>query len=106
MIESGDTGSQKLRTQAKHILSPIKNCSHILLACTHYPAISNVLKESVSEKTVLIDPASELVARIGKWQLSRAGVDVFLTSGDPAAMRIAAKNAFDVSLPGSKKIVV
>jgi len=107
VIESGDTGSQKLRTQAKHILSPIKNCSHILLACTHYPAISNVLKESVSEKTVLIDPASELVARIGKWTLSTAGgKDVFLTSGDPAAMRIAAKNAFGVSLPGSKKIVI
>jgi len=54
----------------------------------------------------LIDPASELVARIGKWQLSTPGVDVFLTSGDPAAMRIAAKNAFGVSLPGSKKIVI
>ena len=103
LIESGDTGSEKLRFETHRILFPIKNCSHILLACTHYPAISDVLKESVSEKTVLIDPASELVARIGKWQLSTAGVDVFLTSGDPAAMRIAAKKAFGVSLPSPKK---
>jgi len=106
MIESGDTGSEKLRFETHRILFPIKNCSHILLACTHYPAISDVLKESVSEKTVLIDPASELVARIGKWQLSTAGVDVFLTSGDPAAMRIAAKKAFGVSLPSPKKISI
>ena len=107
LIESGDTGSQKLRTEAKRILSPIKNCSHILLACTHYPAILDVLKESVSENTVLIDPANELVALISKWRLSTAGgEDVFLTSGDPAAMRTAAKKAFDVSLYNSKKMVI
>jgi len=107
LIESGDTGSQKLRLEARRILSPIKNCSHILLACTHYPAILEILKESVSEKTALIDPASELVGRIGKWRLSTAGGDdVFLTSGDPAAMRTAAKKAFDASLSNSKKIVI
>src|SRR5436190_107584 len=33
LIESGDISSKKLQSEAKHILAPIKNCSHILLAC-------------------------------------------------------------------------
>ncbi len=39
LIESGDTSSSRVHDYAKHILAPIRNCSHILLACTHYPAI-------------------------------------------------------------------
>src|SRR5258708_18096026 len=39
LIESGDVSSQKLRDEAGRILAPIRNYSHILLACTHYPAI-------------------------------------------------------------------
>ncbi|MBK7801961.1 MAG: aspartate/glutamate racemase family protein [Chloracidobacterium sp.] len=40
LIESGDVVSETLRGEAKRILAPLKNCSHILLACTHYPAIT------------------------------------------------------------------
>ncbi|HTH38963.1 MAG TPA: aspartate/glutamate racemase family protein, partial [Pyrinomonadaceae bacterium] len=40
MIESGDVSSDKLRAECKRILAPLRNCSHILLACTHYPAIA------------------------------------------------------------------
>jgi len=106
LIESGDTGSDKLRREARRILSPIGNCSHILLACTHYPAISNVLHEFVSEETVLIDPASELVSRIAKWKILTGGKDIFLTSGDPGSMRNAAKNAFGVKLRDPSRLRV
>jgi glutamate racemase len=104
LIESGDTGSQKLRLEAKQILTPLKNCSHILLACTHYPAVSNLLMEFVPERTVLIDPASELVTRIARWKIPIDGKDLFLTSGDPGAMRAAAKNAFGVTLSSVQRV--
>ena len=42
LIESGDTSSPKLHEAVKKIISPIKNSSHLLLACTHYPAITAV----------------------------------------------------------------
>ena len=35
LIESGDTSSEHLSNEASRILEPIRNSSHILLACTH-----------------------------------------------------------------------
>jgi glutamate racemase len=104
LIESGDISSEKLRNEAKKILDPIKNCSHILLACTHYPAITTVLRELVSAKTEFIDPASSLVKKISKWKIETDGADEFLTSGDPKAMKSSAKLAFGVEIGAIAKV--
>ncbi|MEP6849417.1 MAG: aspartate/glutamate racemase family protein [Acidobacteriota bacterium] len=106
LIESGDTSSDQLREEAKRILSPLRNCSHILLACTHYPAIIGLLQEFVSSQTVLIDPSYELVHRIGKIETDAKGSDAFLTSGDPAAMKTAARNAFGVHIVTARQVVI
>ncbi len=98
LIESGDVSSLKLRAAAATILAPIKNCSHILLACTHYPAIAPILAEMVSKDTVLVDPAAELLDTVRDWQLGTGGRTEFLTTGDATAMKRAAKNAFGVSI--------
>ena len=105
LIESGDISSDKLKAEAKRILSPLKNCSHILLACTHYPAISDVLSEFVSPKTKLVDPAVEMVKIVSQWKFTE-GVDQFFTSGDGAAMKRSARNAFGVSISSVKKITI
>ena len=94
LIESGDVSSVALRRECKRILSPLKNCSHLLLACTHYPAIIPLLKDFVSDDTVFIDPAGELVNTIKRWQLPAGGAGIFLTSGDPVKMKNAAFKAF------------
>ncbi|MGB7209598.1 MAG: aspartate/glutamate racemase family protein [Pyrinomonadaceae bacterium] len=94
LIESGDISSDKLSDECKRILSPLQNCSHILLACTHYPAIANVMKDFVSPQTVFIDPAAELVKRVSGWKLLIDGIDVFYTSGDKAQMKTSAWKAF------------
>jgi len=106
LIESGDISSTKLREQIETIVSPIRHCSHLLLACTHYPAIIPVLREFVSEKTVLIDPAGELVNDIAKWRLPDGGTDIFLTSGDPAKMQDAAWKAFGVGIDKVKQVTL
>ena len=98
LIESGDVSSDKLRDEAKRILSPLKNCSHILLACTHYPAITPLLAELVSPETKLVDPAASLLKIVKSWRLPVSGADTFLTSGDGAAMKKAAKAAFGVNI--------
>ena len=103
-IESGDVSSDKLRGEAKRILSPLKKCSHILLACTHYPAITPLLAEFVSPKTKFIDPASSLVTISKNWKLSTEGNDVFYTSGNAAAMKTAAGNAFGVNIKRVKTV--
>lgn len=105
MIESGDVSSQNLRDEAKRILAPIRNNSHILLACTHYPAIMPILKQIVSRKTKFIDPATALVKKIRRWKLE-VGDDQFLTSGDGEAMKRSAKLAFGVDLKSVEKVTI
>ena len=98
LIESGDTSSDKLRAECKRILSPIRNCSHILLACTHYPAISELMSNYVSSASVFIDPAAELVKRIEHWTLKTDRQDAFYTSGDPVQFKMSALKAFNCKL--------
>ncbi len=105
-IESGDVNSAKLREEASKILNPIKNSSHILLACTHYPAISEVLKDFVLPDTKFVNPANALVQKIEKWNLSGAGKDVFYTTGDAENMKRAAQNAFGFSLRKAEKVEI
>ena len=98
LIESGDMSSQHLRDEARRILAPIRNSSHILLACTHYPAILPVIVKLVSPTTIFIDPSGAVLKKIAKWRLSSNGDDEFLTSGVSAAMKKAAKAAFGVKI--------
>lgn len=103
-IESGDISSESLQTAAKQILKPLRDSSHILLACTHYPAIKNVLKQYVSSQTKFIDPAGEVVKIVQRWKLTHSGGDEFLTSGDAIAMKRAAQNAFGVKIKKASRV--
>lgn len=104
LIESGDTSSDILRGKAKQILHPLKNCSHVLLACTHYPAVESVLRNYVSPKTKFIDPAAAVVRRIGK--LASIGEDRFFTTGDPHQMKRSARLAFGVGIESVETVKI
>jgi glutamate racemase len=104
LIESGDTSSETLRMEAARILRPIRDSSHILLACTHYPAIVPVLKEFVSPGTIFLDPAPFLVQELSKLNPNGLGRDEFFTTGDTRSMTSAAKNAFDVRIGRPVKV--
>ena len=105
LIESGDTGSERLREESKRILGPLSGCTHILLACTHYPAITDVLRDAVSSQTKFLDPANDLVDRIVRWKkIGGDGSDLFLTTGDPSAMKRAARAAFGCEIRRATKV--
>jgi glutamate racemase len=104
LIESGDTSSETLQTAAKQILSPLRDSSHILLACTHYPAITTILRQYVSTRTRFIDPVTEMVKIVRRWNIGHGDGDEFITSGDVAAMKRAAKNAFGVKIKIASRV--
>jgi glutamate racemase len=104
LIESGDVSSPELRAQCRRILAPLKNCSHLLLACTHYPAITSVLREFVAADMVFINPAGALAEHIKHWLLPTSGTDIFLTTGDPAQMQQAAWRAFGYQIATATRI--
>lgn len=106
LIENGDVSSTALLDQCRKILAPLRNSSHILLACTHYPAITPLLKEIVSPETIFIDPAEELVADLKKWKLPAGGKSVFLTSGNAENMARSARAAFRVEIDRVERVVI
>jgi glutamate racemase len=99
LIESGDVSSRRLHSEAQRILGPLRGCSHVLLACTHYPAILSVLRQHAPEVKFL-DPAEELVEVLKRQRLGRSrGRDEFLTTGSSAGMKKASRLAFRVRIP-------
>jgi glutamate racemase len=94
LIEKGDVGSDELRAACRRILTPIKHCSHLLLACTHYPAISLVLTELLSDNQILVNPANALTEQVKQWNLRTGTSSTFVTTGDPHQMRESAQLAF------------
>lgn len=106
LIEAGEMHSEKFRDEARRILTPLRSCSHVLLACTHYPAAEAILSEFVSARTEFIDPAPALVKKVRGWGIAPAGKDEILTTGDPDAMRKAAGLAFGVELSAIDKIAI
>jgi len=106
LIESGDVSSPELRAASRKILAPVKNASHVLLACTHYPAIIPVLKDFVSARTIFLNPAGALVEKIAAWDLSKTGADCFYTTGGPEEMKTAARNAFGVKIETAERVQI
>lgn len=106
MIENGDVSSPALRDECRKILAPLRTSSHILLACTHYPAITSIMRDLVSPGTVFVDPAEELVRQISRWKLSPGDETIFLTSGDTAKMKKAAASAFGVTINKVKNVTL
>jgi glutamate racemase len=105
-VEAGDLSSSDLSLECRRILKPLRDCSHILLACTHYPAIENILRQHVSDKTEFIDPAGAVVERVRQWELDGTGMDEFFTTGRSSEMQRSARAAFGVHLDQPRHIRV
>ena len=106
LIETGDLTSIELKENARKIIGPLRNCSHIMLACTHYPAIAETLSGFVSPETKFIDPVPILVKKISKWKIGPGMPSEFLTTGDRTQMKRSAKLAFEVDLSDVRKVKV
>jgi glutamate racemase len=98
-IEAGDLESDGLKEVIKDIFTPIKDYKYILLACTHYPAISNSIL-AFTKNSTLLDPVNNMADWIlQNWSnLEGNSSTQWLTSGDPEKMRNAAKLAYKINL--------
>jgi glutamate racemase len=101
-IEAGRTGSPEFRSDLATVLAPLRRVDALVLACTHYPAARRWFAAALPHAQ-LIDPAERLVAAIAeRYPHTRAraqlGPRVFLTTGDPEAMRRGAARAWGTTL--------
>jgi glutamate racemase len=101
-IEAGRTGSPQFRTDLAKILGPLRRVDALVLACTHYPAAAKWFAAALPH-ALLIDPAERLAAAIAERHphthgSAKLGTRVYLTTGDPEAMRRGAARAWGTTL--------
>jgi glutamate racemase len=98
LVERGVLAGPELDAALAPIVRPLRGHEALLIACTHYTAVAPAIQRFLPE-CELLDPAPstarELLERAGRSR-RRAGPDVFLTTGDPAASRRSAALAFSV----------
>jgi glutamate racemase len=98
-IEAGSADSQRCARELDRIFSPLRAADSILLACTHYPAILDLLRARAPHAR-FIDPAASVVdCLLGQFPLPRArAADCVLTTGNARHTRQAAARAWRVDL--------
>lgn len=101
LIEKGELDTPLMQKTLKEILQPLKSCEALVLACTHYPAVSAQIQK-ILPQTELLDPAestADFVKRSWKWKKTNTkGSVIFMTSGDVSQMKKAAYLAFQVKI--------
>ena len=101
LIQSGDTHGHELHEAAKTYAAPLKRAGAdtVILGCTHYPLIRQMLQRIYGRDVTLITSAEEIAREVAE-TLARRGVGNdpgregdyrFLCTGDPAAFRDVAR---------------
>ena len=83
-IENGDLNSYYLKCVLRDYLNPIflANCDTLVLGCTHYPFLSNIIYELTGDSMNLVDPAVAAVSELKVYKSSIEGEDICYISGD------------------------
>lgn len=65
-VEKGDIDSKELKNHIKFLLEPVKNTKFdaIVLGCTHYPFVKDVIVESIGYDVEIFDGAEGVVKKL------------------------------------------
>ena len=101
-VEAGDLDSDGLRRELDVIMAPLRDVDLLVLACTHYPALSGAFAARAPGAGI-VDPAAELLAwAVDAWPLDLAaadgGRDLVLTTGEVGVTARSARLAFGMDL--------
>ena len=99
-VEAGRLSGEHLSRDIQKIVAPIRTSDAILLACTHYPAISGEIARHVDAHCKLVDPAVEMADWVvAKWKpRPSSATDRWFTTGDASAFRRSGRLAFQVDI--------
>jgi glutamate racemase len=98
-VEAGSTGTRRCAADLDRILAPLGRVDALLLACTHYPAISSSIAQRLPG-VKLLDPAQAVATRALEHvpHPPPESPDIFLTTGDRRAFERGAKRAWGLEI--------
>ncbi len=110
LVESGQVSSQEARQVVKEYLDPLlaEGIDTLLLGCTHYPFLHDLIAELAGPSVVIVDPAPALAAQVAgvfpEWKPGSQGKDTgyntqFWVSGDPHTFKTTAELLLKEELP-------
>jgi len=69
LVESGEITGERALNIVKRTLEPLKetNIDALILGCTHYPYLSELVKEAIGERVTLVNPAYETAKETAKY---------------------------------------
>lgn len=107
LIEADQIESVQFDDTLRTILSQVPEASHLLMACTHYPAAADKI-QGLRPEIELLDPADELVRLAADgWSLSTTETsDLFLTTADLETLPDLKIPGFETLPERFEKIVV
>lgn len=110
LVESGDFYSDRARSIVKESLAPMKDkqIDTLILGCTHYPLISQLIQEEMGDGVNLISSAEETARELSavlsyRGMLTQNGTfqppeHQFFTSGDPVLFQKMAEDWLQTSV--------
>lgn len=104
-IERGETHTAVTRTLLREIVEPMlaQKADTLILGCTHYPFVQDVLVDIVGEAVTIIDPATAVARQVARLYPHspppphHTATTHFYTSGDPAHLQQALYNLLNWS---------
>ena len=109
LVERGEVDTPAVDRAVSAIVHPLRSCDAILLACTHYPVLAEVILKHAPKGTKLIDPVEELYRSVYKeikMFATAKGGSKFLTTGNTKLMIDAAKKAFGIDISAVRQIAL
>ncbi len=100
-IENGIVEGDLIEQDAQDIMQPLQHCDAILMACTHFPAITPLLQRHINPQCQLIDPIDDMHTWIqNNWPettLNKSSSQFFVT-GSASQFIQSAKISFNVGI--------
>lgn len=83
LVEEGWLSDPETKRITRKYLQPLKNkqVDTLILGCTHYPVIKNIIAQRMGKKVKLVDSAEEVVGELKKFLDSHPDVEKILERG-------------------------
>ena len=115
LVEKGETEGEEALEAAIEYLTPLKEADidTLILGCTHYPFLENVITQVLGPQVTIVDPALETVRLTKKFlednqglQSEKTSPDQYFVSGDPESFLNTAKKFMGNTLQEVKKVTL
>lgn len=93
LVESGNTEGAEAECLIRKYVEPMlaEGADHIVLGCTHYPFLENVIKKVVGSRAVIVNPAPAVAQQVKRLLPDNKGLSegktTFLSSGDTTILK-------------------